>query len=87
MKVVIETILNIEGSRGMRRGEFYVRDQDYKDHADFAVSIVAYEWIQQQRKETGFRETIIEKVTWNNQHDITEEVKKIQPVIKDDLPF
>ncbi|GLB60130.1 hypothetical protein NCCP133_22620 [Cytobacillus sp. NCCP-133] len=71
----------------MRRGEFYVRDQDFRADADFAVSIVAYEWIQQQLNETGHRETVIEKVTWNEQNNITDLVKKIQPVIKDDLPF
>ncbi|WP_264805127.1 hypothetical protein [Cytobacillus sp. NCCP-133] len=87
MKVIIETVLNIEGCRGMRRGEFYVRDQDFRADADFAVSIVAYEWIQQQLNETGHRETVIEKVTWNEQNNITDLVKKIQPVIKDDLPF
>jgi hypothetical protein len=87
MKVIIETILNIDGSRGLKRGEFSVRDRDFRDNPDFAVSIVAYEWIQEQRKETGYRETFIEKVTWNEAHDITDEVKRIQPLLKDDLPF
>ncbi len=87
MRVVIETILNIEGNRGMRRGEFFVPDRDFKDDPNFAVAVVAYEWIQQQMNETGHRETIIEKVTWNEQNDITEVVNQIQPIIKDDLPF
>jgi hypothetical protein len=87
MKVIIETILNIVGSRGLRRGEFFVSDREFKDNPDFAVSIVAYEWIQEQMKETGFRKTFIEKVTWDEEHDITDEVKRIQPVIEDDLPF
>ncbi|PWW17075.1 hypothetical protein DFO73_1325 [Cytobacillus oceanisediminis] len=87
MKVIIETILNIVGSRGLRRGEFFVSDREFKDDANFAVAIVAYEWIQEQIKESSSRETIIEKVTWNEENDITEDVKQIQPVIKDDLPF
>jgi hypothetical protein len=87
MKVIIETILNIVGSRGLRRGEFFVSDREFKDDANFAVAILAYEWIQEQIKESSSRETIIEKVTWNEENDITEDVKQIQPVIKDDLPF
>lgn len=64
-----------------------MRDCEFKDDPDFAVSIVAYEWIQKQMKETGFRETVIEKVTWDEEHNITDEVKRIHPVINDDLPF
>ncbi|MBG9548468.1 hypothetical protein [Cytobacillus firmus] len=88
MKVVIQTILNVEGNRGFRNGEFHVRDSEYKKYPDFAVAVVAYKWIQQQKRETGQRETIIEKVTWNEVNDITEIVKEIEPVLpEDNLPF
>ncbi|USK47878.1 hypothetical protein LIT38_14850 [Bacillus sp. CMF12] len=55
MKVIIETTLNIIGSRGLRRGEFFVSDREFKDDANFAVAIVAYEWIQEQIKESSSR--------------------------------
>lgn len=87
MNVVIQTVLNIEGIRGYSNGEFTVKTSDFKKDPDFAVAVVAYEWIQQQMNETGHRETVIEKVTWNEVNDITEIVKEIRPVIKDDLPF
>ncbi len=88
MRVVIATVLNIEGNRGSSCGEFYVRDSEFKKDPDFAVAVVAYEWIQQMKRETGQRETIIEKVTWNEDNDITEVVKEIQPVPQEDnLPF
>lgn len=87
MRVVIETKLNIEGNRGSSRGEFFVRDRDFKDDPNFAVAIVAYEWIQLQWRESGCRDLIIEMVTWNEENDITEDVKQIRPVVKDDLPF
>ncbi len=88
MKVIIQTILNVEGNRGIRNGEFYVRDSEFKKDPDFAVAVVAYEWIQHQWRESGCRDMIIEKVTWNEENDITEDVKQIRPVIKDDdLPF
>lgn len=87
MKVVIQTVLNFEGCRGYRSGEFHVRDSDFKADTNFAVSVVAYEWIQQQWRETGCRDMVIEKVTWNEENDITEDVKQVRPVVKDDLPF
>lgn len=88
MKVVIQTILNVEGNRGFRNGEFHVRDGEFKKAADFAVATVAYEWIQQQKRESGQRHTIIEKVTWNEDNDITQVVREIEPVLpEDDLPF
>ncbi|WP_264737325.1 hypothetical protein [Cytobacillus firmus] len=88
MKVVIQTILNVEGNRGFRNGEFHVRDSEFKKNPDFAVAVVAYEWIQQQKRETGQRETIIEKVTWNEKNDITQMVREVEPVMpEDNLPF
>lgn len=87
MNVVIQTILNIEGNRGLSNAEFSIRNSDFKKEPNFAVAVVAYEWIQHQWRESGCREMIIEKVTWNEENDITEDVKQIQPMIKDDLPF
>lgn len=88
MKVVIQTILNVEGNRGFRNGEFHIRDIEFKKDPNFAVAVVAYEWIQAQWRESGCRDMIIEKVTWNEENDITQIVREIQPIIpKDDLPF
>ncbi|MEK3822079.1 hypothetical protein MKY20_23635 [Cytobacillus sp. FSL W8-0315] len=88
MKVVIQTILNVEGNRGFRNGEFFVQDSEFKKDPDFAVAVVAYEWIQQQKCENGQRNTIIEKVAWNEENDITQIVREIEPVLpEDDLPF
>ncbi|USK40183.1 hypothetical protein LIS77_06710 [Cytobacillus firmus] len=88
MKVVIQTILNVEGNRGFRNGEFYVRDSEFKKDPDFAVAVVAYEWIQQQWRASGCRDMVIERVTWNEENDITQIVREIEPVLpEDDLPF
>lgn len=52
------------------------------------IAVVAYEWIQQQNRDTGQRETVIEKVTWNEVNDNTDIVKEIQPLLpEDNLPF
>ncbi|MEH7389668.1 hypothetical protein [Bacillus sp. JJ1474] len=88
MKVIIETHTRVEGTGNMRRGEFFVNDQEFKEDPDFTVGVVAYEWIEQQKRETGFRDTDIEKVIWNEVNDITELVKQIKPIDPvDDLPF
>ncbi|WP_254178733.1 hypothetical protein [Cytobacillus oceanisediminis] len=87
LEIVIETILNIEGNRGLRRGTFHVLDREFKKNPTFKAAVTAYEWIQSQIRESGFRQTVIEKVTWNENNDITEDVKQIRPIIKDDLPF
>jgi hypothetical protein len=87
MRVIIETKLNIEGIKGLSRGEFFVRNKEFKADPNFAVAVVAYEWIQQQWRETGCRDMVIEMVTWNEENVITEDVKKIRPVVRDDLPF
>ncbi|UQX52273.1 hypothetical protein M5V91_14475 [Cytobacillus pseudoceanisediminis] len=88
MKVVIQTILNVEGNRGFRNGEFHVKDSEFKKDPGFAVAVVAFEWIQQQKKETGQRDTIIEEVIWNEKNDITQIVREIEPVLpEDNLPF
>lgn len=88
MKIIIETRLNIEGNRNMRRGEFFVNDRDFNADPHFTVGIIAYEWIEKQKAETGQRTTIVEKVIWNDEHDITELVKEIRPLEPvDDLPF
>jgi hypothetical protein len=88
MKVLIETQLKIEGNAGMRRGQFYVNDKEFKENPDFTVGVIAYEWIQKQKAEFGHRHTVIEKVVWNDQHDITDLVKQIRPIEPpDNLPF
>ncbi|AGK52054.1 hypothetical protein B1NLA3E_01350 [Bacillus sp. 1NLA3E] len=64
----------------MQGGKIQVRSEE-------DTPIVAYEWIQQIKMDTGFRKTIIEKVTWNEENDITEIVKQLMPIVVDDLPF
>ncbi|UQD53854.1 hypothetical protein C0971_15635 [Bacillus methanolicus] len=41
------------------------------------IPSIAHEWIRQIKRETGYRDTIIEKVLVNNEEDITKEVREI----------
>ncbi|MFE8704145.1 hypothetical protein ACFYKX_26615 [Cytobacillus sp. FJAT-54145] len=80
MRVNIQIHYNIEGSRGLTRGEFNLREQD--------IPKFAYDWIERIKRETGYRKTIIEKVIVDNDKDIKEEVMKIGDIISEDnLPF
>lgn len=75
MKIILKVDLNIEGSREMKAGEFSVRKED-------DIPAAAYSWIRSIKMETGCRETEIERVTWNQENDITDKVRKI-----DDAPL
>ncbi|MFS0591701.1 hypothetical protein AB1L05_08875 [Cytobacillus horneckiae] len=88
MRVLIETQLDVEGNRGLRRGNFDIKNSEFKKDPDWYISILAYEWIQKQISEYDGRKTEIVKVTWNEENDITEIVKQIRPIEPiDDLPF
>ncbi|MDF2791845.1 MAG: hypothetical protein K0S80_4947 [Neobacillus sp.] len=80
MKIILKVQLNIEGSRLTQGGEFTTRNKD-------DIPIVAFEWIQRIKMDTGYRKTIIEKITWNEENDITDDVRKIRKEVIDDLPF
>lgn len=80
MKVHLQVHLDIEGIKLSRSGSFTIRNEE-------DIPMIAYEWIRQIKRETGYRDTRIEKVIYDGEHDITEIVKQIKPVVKDDLPF
>lgn len=82
MRIHLEVHLSIDGNRGLKRGVFNV-----KREADIVQ--LAYNWVKYTKKETGYRKTIIEKVTWNEENDITDQVRQLDQVpIQDlDLPF
>jgi hypothetical protein len=81
MKASIDLHLIINGVRNVKRGEFQVRWNE-------EVSVVAYNWIRQIRKETGYH-AAIEKVIIDGDRDITNCVKEIdeRPIPDIDLPF
>ncbi|THE09172.1 hypothetical protein E1I69_23405 [Bacillus timonensis] len=88
MKVNIDVFLNIEGYHTRSGGAFNVHPKEYKDNPELAVAIVAYQYIMGIIEETGYRETIIDKVLYEGNKDITDLTKQIRRVPpKDDLPF
>ncbi|HWO76538.1 MAG TPA: hypothetical protein VNM69_11685 [Bacillus sp. (in: firmicutes)] len=87
MQILIKIQLSIEGTRSEYAGHFPVNNRKFKKDPDWEAAITAYQQIQKIKYETGYRKTEILKVTYNEDKDITELVKRVTPVIKDDLPF
>lgn len=87
MNVHIRIHLNIDGNKQRQEGMFQFNQREFKEDPEMTVGIIAYEWIEKMKHQTGYRVTEIIQVVYNEEHDITEVVKKIRPVVKDDLPF
>lgn len=80
MRVVLEIDLNIHGTKLRQGGEFNLRYNQ-------SIPEFAYSWIQQTKRETGYRPTIIEKVILNGSEDITDQVRAIESRPIPDLDF
>lgn len=88
MKIHLEAHLIIDGNRTLHRGSFDVTKREFEAEPHFTSGVVAYRWIDEIKRETGYLDTIIELVKLNGTEDITETVKKIRPVVDDSsLPF
>lgn len=82
MRITLKIHLHIGDNRSLRRGEFHVRKED-------DIPKLAHDWIRRIIFEIGYRKTEIEKVTWNEENDITDKVKELfMPSLPpDNLPF
>ncbi|MDE3841073.1 hypothetical protein C0966_17570 (plasmid) [Bacillus methanolicus] len=70
MIIHLKVHFDIEGNKLMQSGTFTVRKEE-------DIPTVAYKWIQKIKRETGYRDTRIDKVIVNNEKDITEEVRAL----------
>ena len=88
MNIIIDVYLYAHGNSFFKGGSFAVLPSYFKKDPDWAVAIVAYEWIQQIKREFGYSNDFkIEKVIYNGDKEVTEIVKKVIPIDHDDLPF
>lgn len=67
----LEAHLYIDGTGIISKGCFKARKKS-------EIPLVAYQYIRDIKRETGFRPTLIEKVIVNGTEDITEEVMKVE---------
>ena len=88
MNINISIHLYAHGNNCFKGGSFAVMPSDFKKDSDWTAAIVAFEWIKQIKRELGFSDDFrITKVYYNEDIDITELVKKVEPIDHDDLPF
>jgi hypothetical protein len=69
----LEAYLCIDGTGIISKGSFKARNKS-------EIPLVAYGFIRDIKRETGFRPTLIEKIIVNGTEDITEEVKKMEHI-------
>ena len=80
MRYVIHLYLSIDGNKTLRAKEFYCGK-------GILVSKV-HSWIREIKMETGYRDTIIERVLVNGEFDIAESVRKYKVKTDDSwIPF
>ncbi|MFF2287311.1 hypothetical protein [Peribacillus butanolivorans] len=88
MNINIKVHLHSKETNFLQSGSFPVANSEYKKDPDWAAAIAAFEWIQQIHNDHGSSKDFrIDKVVYNGDIDITELVKKVKPIIQDDLPF
>jgi hypothetical protein len=75
MYITIRIIYRGYTSKILQRGEFKVNAYHYKQNPYQEASQVAFAWLQQIRREAHVEEII--EVVYNDEHDITESVKKL----------
>lgn len=82
MKVTIDVHLIINGTKSFTGAYFNVRKEE-------DIPKVAYDWIMRIRMETGYfgNQSIIEKVIYNGDKDITGKVKEIDETPIPEWPF
>ncbi|AIE61732.1 hypothetical protein [Bacillus methanolicus] len=80
MKIKLTVHLDVEDQKLLQFGDFTVRKEE-------DIPGTAYEWICEIKKETGYRDTCINKVIVNNEKDITEEVREIDEEPIPDIDF
>jgi hypothetical protein len=71
MEFHLEVHLSIEEVGMLSRGHFKARNRS-------EVVKVAYQFIQNIKRETGYRRTVIEQVMVNGTADLTEQVKQME---------
>jgi hypothetical protein len=70
VKFSVTVDLSIEGNK-LRQSNII-----YSNKETLAKKV--YSWIREIKKETGYRDTVILRVIYDGEHDITEEVREIE---------
>ena len=81
MNINIKVYLHSKGTKFLQSGNFPVPNADFKKEPDWTAAIAAYEWLQQIKTKFAASEDFrIDQVFYNEDIDITELVKKVNPI-------
>lgn len=67
MRINLTIHLDIEGQKLSQSRSFPVQKEE-------CIPTIAYKWIRQIKRKTGYKDTRIDKVVYNGEQDITEKV-------------
>lgn len=82
MNINIKVYLHAKETNFLQNGSFPVLASDFKKDPDWTAAVAAYVWIQQIKiKFAASGDFRIEQVVYNEDIDITELVKKVNPLI------
>ncbi|MEJ9232574.1 hypothetical protein LAV79_24615 [Peribacillus butanolivorans] len=87
MEIQIEVQLFANSAKFLQSGSCSVITTDFRKEPEWTAAISAYEWIQKIKNLFAIQTTFKFCVVYNGENDITDLVRKVRPIIKDDLPF
>ncbi|WP_057914490.1 hypothetical protein [Peribacillus muralis] len=88
MEIQIEVQLFANGAKFLQAGSCTVITTDFRKEPEWTAAVSAYKWIQKIKNSVHYPGDFqIVSVVCNRDNDITDLVRKVRPIIKDDLPF
>jgi hypothetical protein len=70
MRFNVQVDLNIEGNKLRQSNTIYCKEEILPEKI--------YEWIRTIKRETGYRDTVILRVIYDGEHDVTEVVREME---------
>ena len=88
MEIQSEVQLIANSAKLLQSGSCSVITNDFRKEPEWTAAVSAYEWIQKIKNSVHYPNDFqIVSVVYNGENDITDLVRKVRLIIKDDLPF
>ncbi|MBT2668652.1 hypothetical protein J7J00_24795 [Bacillus sp. ISL-4] len=88
MEIQIEVQLFANSAKFLQSGSCSVIPTDFRKEPEWTAAVAAYERIQKIKSSVRYPDDFqIISVVYNGEKDISDLVRKVRPIIKDDLPF
>ncbi|MGW8429228.1 hypothetical protein ACWGJQ_27940 [Peribacillus simplex] len=88
MEIQVEVQLFGNSAKFLQSGSCSLIATDFRKEPEWTAAVSAYEWIQKIKNSVRYPSDFqIISVLYNGENDISDLVRKVRPIIKDDLPF